>query len=206
MNEKSLTNRNIVVIGGTTGLGLSAAKAFAENGANVIVVGRNEESAEAAKNHLGVNAVALAGDAVKPQTAVRAIETCISQFGSFSGLYHVAGGSGRKMGDGPLHELTLEGWKQNPRTEPHLTDAFQPGGCETIFKTEHRRFGSEHGSSARLFTFATAICHSCIRSSQIGCYRVYKIHCSIVCKKQYQDKCNRPCAGGNTDGKKGCRR
>lgn len=119
MNEKSLINRNIVVIGGTTGLGLSAAKAFAENGANVVVVGRNEESAEAAKTHLGINAVALAGDAVKPQTAVHAIETCIRQFGSFSGLYHVAGGSGRKMGDGPLHELTPEGW--NKTLELNLT-------------------------------------------------------------------------------------
>jgi NAD(P)-dependent dehydrogenase (short-subunit alcohol dehydrogenase family) len=36
----------------------------------------------------------------------------MSRFGSFDGLYHVAGGSGRKMGDGPLHELTLEGWNQ----------------------------------------------------------------------------------------------
>jgi NAD(P)-dependent dehydrogenase (short-subunit alcohol dehydrogenase family) len=26
------------------------------------------------------------------------------------GLYHVAGGSGRRFGDGPLHELTDEGW------------------------------------------------------------------------------------------------
>jgi NAD(P)-dependent dehydrogenase (short-subunit alcohol dehydrogenase family) len=34
-------------------------------------------------------------------------------------LYHVAGGSGRKMGDGPLHELTLEGW--NKTMELNLT-------------------------------------------------------------------------------------
>jgi len=26
-------------------------------------------------------------------------------------LYHVAGGSGRRWGDGPLHELTDEGWR-----------------------------------------------------------------------------------------------
>jgi NAD(P)-dependent dehydrogenase (short-subunit alcohol dehydrogenase family) len=119
MSEKILARKNLVVIGGTTGLGLSAAKAFAENGANVVVVGRNEESAEAAKNLLGDHAVAVTGDAVKSQTAVRAIETCITQFGSFSGLYHVAGGSGRKMGDGPLHELTLEGW--NKTLELNLT-------------------------------------------------------------------------------------
>jgi NAD(P)-dependent dehydrogenase (short-subunit alcohol dehydrogenase family) len=48
-----------------------------------------------------------------------AIDVCIENFGSFDGLYHVAGGSGRKMGDGPLHELSLEGW--NKTLELNLT-------------------------------------------------------------------------------------
>ena len=108
-----LENKNIVIIGGTTGLGLSAAKAFVANGANVIVVGRNDTSVEEAKNNLGVKATAISGDATHPGTAVNAIDLCIQKFGSFDGLYHVAGGSGRKMGDGPLHELTLkDGIKQ----------------------------------------------------------------------------------------------
>lgn len=119
MSEKSLVNKNLVIIGGTTGLGLSAAKAFIENGANVVVVGRNQESGVDAIAILGSKAHALVGDAVDPSTAVHAIETCINTFGSFDGLYHVAGGSGRKMGDGPLHELTLEGW--NKTIELNLT-------------------------------------------------------------------------------------
>lgn len=119
MNEKNLTNRNIVVIGGTTGLGFSAARSFIENGANVIIAGRNEESAKDAKNILGAKADVVVGDAVEPSLAVHAIETCIRQFGSFTGLYHVAGGSGRKMGDGPLHEITPEGW--NKTLELNLT-------------------------------------------------------------------------------------
>ncbi len=119
MSEKNLTGKKLVIIGGTTGLGLSAAKAFIESGANEIVVGRNEESAAEAKKLLGDNAEAIVGDAVEPSTANQAIELCISKFGSFDGLYHVAGGSGRKMGDGPLHELTLEGW--NKTLELNLT-------------------------------------------------------------------------------------
>lgn len=114
-----LENKNIVIIGGTTGLGLSAAKAFVANGANVIVVGRNDTSVEEAKNNLGVKATAISGDATHPCTAVNAIDLCIQKFGSFDGLYHVAGGSGRKMGDGPLHELILEGW--NKTMELNLT-------------------------------------------------------------------------------------
>ena len=108
----SLSNKNLVIIGGTTGMGLSAARAFVDNGAQVVVVGRHEESVANATILLGSKAEAMTGDAVMPSTAVDAIELCMSRFGSFDGLYHVAGGSGRKMGDGPLHELTLEGWSK----------------------------------------------------------------------------------------------
>jgi len=114
-----LENKNIVIIGGTTGLGLSAAKAFIANGAKVVVVGRSADSAEAAKKILGSNATALAADAANENTAMQAIDICIKNFGGFDGLYHVAGGSGRKWGDGPLHELTLEGW--NKTMELNLT-------------------------------------------------------------------------------------
>jgi NAD(P)-dependent dehydrogenase (short-subunit alcohol dehydrogenase family) len=114
-----LQNKNIVIIGGTTGLGLSAAKAFVASRANVIVVGRHEESVTEAKKILGNNAEAISGDATNANTATNAINRCIEKFGSFDGLYHVAGGSGRKMGDGPLHELTLEGW--NKTIELNLT-------------------------------------------------------------------------------------
>ena len=30
-------------------------------------------------------------------------------------MYHVAGGSGRRFGDGPMHEITDEGWSQTLR-------------------------------------------------------------------------------------------
>jgi NAD(P)-dependent dehydrogenase (short-subunit alcohol dehydrogenase family) len=61
---------------------------------------------------MGENGIALVGDAVGVDTARLAIEQCIKTFGGFDGLYHVAGGSGRSLGDGPLHEMTPEGWNQ----------------------------------------------------------------------------------------------
>lgn len=105
-----LSNKNLVVVGGTTGLGLSAARAFVREGARVVVVGRNPDSAASARDVLGPNALALTGDATHPDTAEAAITACLQTFGGFDGLYHVAGGSGRRAGDGPLHELTLDGW------------------------------------------------------------------------------------------------
>jgi NAD(P)-dependent dehydrogenase (short-subunit alcohol dehydrogenase family) len=106
-----LTGKTIVVIGGTTGLGLSAARAFVEHGARVVVVGRNPASVSAAQQELGKPALATSADAVDSATAPRAIETAVRELGGFHGLYHVAGGSGRKMGDGPLHEMADEGWR-----------------------------------------------------------------------------------------------
>lgn len=114
-----LENKNIVLIGGTTGLGLSAAKSFIRHGARVVAVGRNPDTCRQAKQELGTAALVLPGDATEEDTAPRAIELCLEDWGSFDGLYHVAGGSGRKMGDGPLHDITLEGW--NKTLELNLT-------------------------------------------------------------------------------------
>jgi NAD(P)-dependent dehydrogenase (short-subunit alcohol dehydrogenase family) len=114
-----LKEKRIVIIGGTTGIGLSAAKAFVRAGAKVSLVGRDPGHCETAQQLLGDAAVVYPGDAADPLTARHAIGLCIRQFGGFDGLYHVAGGSGRKFGDGPLHELTLDGW--NKTFEINLT-------------------------------------------------------------------------------------
>lgn len=105
-----LENKVLVVVGGTTGLGLSASKAFVAAGASVIIVGRNADSAREALAVLGAKGRAVVGDATDSATAPQAIIMGIEKFGGFHGLYHVAGGSGRKMGDGPLQELSDEGW------------------------------------------------------------------------------------------------
>ena len=105
-----LANKVLVVIGGTTGIGFSAARAFVEAAAKVVVIGRNEANVKAAQKALGKSAAALVGDATSPKTAAKAIQTAWRLFGGFHGLYHVAGGSGRKQGDGPLHQLSDAGW------------------------------------------------------------------------------------------------
>lgn len=109
--QSLLAGKSLVVIGGTTGLGLSAARAFVEAGARVVVVGRNPAGVDAAAALLGENGRAFSGDACEPGTAPRAIAEAIAAFGKLDGLYHVAGGSGRRLGDGPLHALTDEGWR-----------------------------------------------------------------------------------------------
>lgn len=105
-----LKDKTIVIVGGTTGMGLSAAKACVAEGARLVVMGRDDENVSAAAAALGSSACVVAGDATDSATATRAIDLALENFGGFHGLYHVAGGSGRRMGDGPLHEITDAGW------------------------------------------------------------------------------------------------
>ncbi len=115
MKTTELEERAIVIVGGTTGLGLSAAQACVRAGASVVVCGRNAESADHAKSILGPPHQVLVADATEAATAADAIQTAIREFGRFDALYHVAGGSGRRFGDGPLHQVTDEAIEETLR-------------------------------------------------------------------------------------------
>jgi NAD(P)-dependent dehydrogenase (short-subunit alcohol dehydrogenase family) len=110
-----LRDKNIVVVGGTSGLGLSGARAILSAGGRVVVVGL--ESVE-----LGAEVPVIVGDACNSSTVERAIEAAVSRWGRLDGLYHVAGGSGRSKGDGRLHEVSDAGWEYTIRL--NLTSMF----------------------------------------------------------------------------------
>lgn len=107
-----LEGKNIVVIGGTSGIGLSATLAFLAAGARVVAVGADNEDSRSAELLNSDRCTIILADARDAGTARNALLSCSDRFGEPDGLYHVAGGSGRKMGDGPLHLLTEEGWNQ----------------------------------------------------------------------------------------------
>jgi NAD(P)-dependent dehydrogenase (short-subunit alcohol dehydrogenase family) len=117
-----LQGKVIVIVGGTGGLGLAAAKAFIAEGARVVIVGREQNRVESARQELGEHTLGVAGDAIDPEVAAAAVRVAAGNFGGFHGLYHVAGGSGRRHGDGPLHELTDDGWRHT--LEQNLTSLF----------------------------------------------------------------------------------
>jgi len=111
VNTQRLANKVILIVGGTSGLGFSAAQACVAAGASVVVVGHTETKCEEATRRLGTAARAVVGDASQPGVADAAVRTAVEAFGGLHGLYHVAGGSGRARGDGPLHTCSDEGWR-----------------------------------------------------------------------------------------------
>ena len=112
VKSSRLAEKVVVIVGGTAGLGLSAARACLDAGARLVCVGRNRETVAAAQAELGEQALVLVGDARDPAAAANAIAEAGRVFGGFHALYHVAGGSGRRAGDGPLHEISDAGWTE----------------------------------------------------------------------------------------------
>ena len=135
-----LSGKVVLIVGGSTGLGLSAAKAFVEAEGRIGIIGRNSDRIDEALGVLGDNAIGYCGDARDPSTVPAAIERLAEQFGLLTGLYHVAGGSGRLMGDGPLHELTDEGWEATIRL--NLTSVIYSNRAAVRYFRENRCSGS----------------------------------------------------------------
>jgi len=111
MSER-LREKRCLVVGGTTGLGLAAARRFLEEGAVVAIAGRSPEKGAAAVAELspGGDIRYFVGDASREDSVESLVEEAWSTFGGMDVLYHVAGMSGRRYGDGALHECTAEGW------------------------------------------------------------------------------------------------
>lgn len=164
-----LKHKNIVIIGGTTGMGQAVAQAYITHGANIIVIGKDNDDLTAARSLFTGNAIVVGADATKPGTAREAIALCEKEYGSFNGLFHVAGGSGRKMGDGPLHELTLEGWHKT--FDLNLTSMMLSNQAAVQWFLQHKTGGSilnmgsvlgSYPSPAYFSTHAYAACKSAV--------------------------------------------
>ena len=99
----------VLLITGSTGIAAATAEAAAGVGARVVVVSRTEEHLrELAGRVPGLETVA--GDLVRAETAEEAVRRCVERHGRLDAVFNVAGISGRRRGDGPLHECTEEGW------------------------------------------------------------------------------------------------
>ena len=95
----------VCVVTGASGMAGDAARRFAEEGAAVWVIDRDGDRCQA----LGLPyAVADLRDEAATEAAFAAVRRA---HGRVDALYAVAGASGRPLGDGPAHQLSLEAWE-----------------------------------------------------------------------------------------------
>jgi NAD(P)-dependent dehydrogenase (short-subunit alcohol dehydrogenase family) len=118
-----LENKRCLIVGGTTGLGLAAAHRFLEEGAKLIIAGRSVDKGAAAVDELAGQAHFFSCDAADAVQVKLLFEHAAETLGGLDVLYHVAGISGRRHGDGPLHECTDDGWQTT--LDANLKSTFQ---------------------------------------------------------------------------------
>ena len=89
-----LTNKTAVVIGGTSGIGLTLAKGLAKAGANVVPTGRRAELVQAVSKDiqaLGRKSLAQAVDVTSKESLQSLLDAVVKEFGSVQIMVNCAG-------------------------------------------------------------------------------------------------------------------
>lgn len=94
--DKLLSGKSAVITGSTSGIGLSIAKLFAKNGANILINGFGERSAidklvAELTAEYGVKVEYSAADLTKSSEAKQIVKDCVQQFGTIDILCNNAG-------------------------------------------------------------------------------------------------------------------
>ena len=101
-----LKGKTVLITGGTAGIGLEAAKQFLENGAKVIITGRNQSKLDAAKK-LYPAVTAIKSDAANTDDA-RALFEQVKALGGIDILYNNAGVMSGPLNLGAANDKHLE--------------------------------------------------------------------------------------------------
>lgn len=122
----NFADKTVVVTGAAGNLGRAVAETFAEQGANLVLVGRNRERLEAQSPATPKRLIAAA-DLLDPVAVRSAVESAVGQFGRIDVLCNIAGGF--RMGD-KVHEASAEDvdflYDINVRTLLHMVRAVTP--------------------------------------------------------------------------------
>lgn len=107
---QKLSNKVIIVTGGTQGLGESIARLLAEQGAaGLVICGRNQEKGHAVANSIakiGSQSLYVPADLVNENDCRKVVLACDERFGRVDGLVNAAGVTTR----GNIENITVELW------------------------------------------------------------------------------------------------
>ncbi len=112
ISQFQLTDKVAIVTGGSKGLGEAMAAGLASAGANVLLVSRHEEEAQAAAKAIAaeypVKTIGMVADVTSEDEVKRMVQHAETEFGRIDILINNAGINIR----GPIEELTLDEFRQ----------------------------------------------------------------------------------------------
>lgn len=145
-----------LLITGATGIAAATAKFAAQAGASIFIVSLHESDCAVLANEIRAAGGACdfyAGDLVNEATAINAVQNCGHRFGRIDSLFNVAGISGRKFGDGPLHECTEAGWDITMDTNAKTTFLM----CREVLKQMLQQDVNEAGLRGTILNMASVL-------------------------------------------------
>ena len=144
------------VVTGSTGIAAATIKLAARDGHAVFFVSRDEASCHdlaeklSAENKLCGFHIA---DLTIAESVAEAVQRCVAQFGRVDALFNVAGISGRRFGDGPIHECSVEGWQATFDNNAKTTFLM----CREVLKQMLRQPVHEAGSRGAIVNMASVL-------------------------------------------------
>jgi len=104
--DLGLKGKNVLITGGSKGIGFACAQAFRSEGARVAIVSRSQANLDAAKKILG-DCYCISADLTNAAAAASMVERVEKEFGLLDILVSSAGAARRTNAD----ELTPEAWR-----------------------------------------------------------------------------------------------
>ena len=141
----------VLIVTGSTGIGAAAARLAAGAGARLLIATSDEISgfdlaAETA-------AECWVGDLTRPDSPASVLSQCLSKFGRVDAIFNVAGMSGRRFGDGPVHEMDDDGW--GTTISHNVTITFRM--CRTVIARMLQQEAAEDGSRGAIVNMGSVM-------------------------------------------------
>jgi meso-butanediol dehydrogenase/(S,S)-butanediol dehydrogenase/diacetyl reductase len=107
-NRYDFQDRTVLVTGGGSGIGRAIARAFLDNGANVVVSGRTQDKLdETLQEYDADHGLAVVADVGQDQDAARMVAAAVDRFGSLNVVVNNAAA----YANGAFDEMSLEDWQ-----------------------------------------------------------------------------------------------
>ena len=106
MTRNLFAGKNVLVVAGNSGIGLAAAKAFSQEGANLIITGRNVETLTSKADEIGGRTSAYQCDVTDMEQIKDLVVKVELEFGYIDVLFISAG----QYSSGSINSVTEENW------------------------------------------------------------------------------------------------
>jgi NAD(P)-dependent dehydrogenase (short-subunit alcohol dehydrogenase family) len=119
------------LITGASGIAAATARIFAAAGHRILILDRDTTNLDAICAEIP-SAIAFQADLCEHGAAAAAVAMALDHFGRLDVLVNVVGISGRRFGDGPVHECTDDGWRVVMETNLDTTFRMCRAGLEPM--------------------------------------------------------------------------